>query len=909
MPRNKNIVFLSDRLADKTSDAGLFVPNGRLDRHWVKVNLDPETIGVRDIRKATYLHFPKSAIEYFQLRSIEFGNWMSEYDRQANLYGAMQSLVDLAKIFSVEDEQVGMNGFLSIALGARGKGGLAKAHYEPNPYAIINMTKTKGKDSFAHEYGHALDNLVAYFSGNNQWVSGGYTTRKNTDEKLAAKRDFIGLFERFFNALYFDPDGAKTDFCIALNSADTEYYESRIEVWARTFETWVSYQFEKKKIFNEYCAKSLKKISYYRKKKPFLYPSEILIERVDPLIREILQKAFALFAKESAKYDPKQKKSQKKNYSEEKISPKKNISREIKIFTQDGEIPARYEIVELETLIPSHNPFTFAPNKNYPLRCQQRDYTQDITEQHKVEQGAKHFKPEFVITESPTATDGAPIVTGEGIVLGGNGRSMMLFYLQKKEKYSLYKDYLRDNAERFGFSAGEIENFAFPVLVRVVNVDLERCAYYSNVLNKSLTQAIDSTTEAVSLARQLTPEILEDIAELFESADVETTAQFFDNSRAARGLVGILRRAKIITDKNANTFLDKQGEITSQGRDKIEEILLASVLEESATIKSAKNYSLLILKNLPLFIRIKKLGGWNIVPKIRKAIELEAERRTSGEKKNIFVKQSTFDRPDGITDSQLLAIWDALDAGPVKFSHFIKKYTQVAENESQDTENAFGIQLTPEELLHKIQSTAGLSDEIPDDEPKELPPKILSLTPRFEKFLGPEVSQPYSVFSWGQKFNGKSTFTLQWCEEMAVFGKVLFNSVEEAPDSATFKSRVEKTGVSMNNIEVVSIRDFEEYKRKILELRPVFIATDSIATLAYYTPEKELLKFFLDNRKKYSFLFVGRSDKEGEFAAGKSAWAFECDIEIVVENGIATTLKNRFYPDPRQVRKKKFKVF
>lgn len=47
---------------------------------------------------------------------------------------------------------------LAIAFGSRGKGN-ALAHYEPSR-AVINLTKMKGAGSLAHEFGHALDDML-----------------------------------------------------------------------------------------------------------------------------------------------------------------------------------------------------------------------------------------------------------------------------------------------------------------------------------------------------------------------------------------------------------------------------------------------------------------------------------------------------------------------------------------------------------------------------------------------------------------------------------------------------------------------------------------------------------------------------------------------------------------------------
>lgn len=102
----------------------------------------------------------------------EFGNWMSEKDRQASLNFGYDALMDLADALEIEPEDISLGGELSIAFGSRGRAG-AFAHYEPL-YQVINLTKMKGAGSLAHEWGHALDNILSKkfnSSGIDTWLT------------------------------------------------------------------------------------------------------------------------------------------------------------------------------------------------------------------------------------------------------------------------------------------------------------------------------------------------------------------------------------------------------------------------------------------------------------------------------------------------------------------------------------------------------------------------------------------------------------------------------------------------------------------------------------------------------------------------------------------------------------------
>jgi hypothetical protein len=97
-------------------------------------------------------------LDTFGFKGGEFGNWMSQKDRQASLDFGFEALKDLADALQISDMDVSYNGALSIAFGARGSGN-AVAHYEPLRN-VINLTKMRGAGSLAHEWWHGLDDYM-----------------------------------------------------------------------------------------------------------------------------------------------------------------------------------------------------------------------------------------------------------------------------------------------------------------------------------------------------------------------------------------------------------------------------------------------------------------------------------------------------------------------------------------------------------------------------------------------------------------------------------------------------------------------------------------------------------------------------------------------------------------------------
>ncbi|WP_271729386.1 LPD1 domain-containing protein [Aquimarina algiphila] len=272
----------------KIEDAGAIVRGGGIDRHWQTITPEKKFLAMfGKKRQDAWLFDSNTALAHFNLRSIEFGNWMTQQDRANFLYAATLSLHHLAKVLNIKDDDIGMGGRLSLALGARGHG-QAKAHYEPTPYGVINLTKTQGFGSLAHEYAHALDNVISFLArGKETYVSGGRETRKGYNPTLAKKGNFFEQqFEEFFNLLYFNKKGEETQFSRDISNFNKgDYYERRNEVFARSFEVYIFNLLNDTKIKNTFLVDS----NY----KAVVYPNPTLSALVKPIIARIVSKSFS----------------------------------------------------------------------------------------------------------------------------------------------------------------------------------------------------------------------------------------------------------------------------------------------------------------------------------------------------------------------------------------------------------------------------------------------------------------------------------------------------------------------------------------------------------------------------------------------------------------------------------------
>ena len=103
----------------------------------------------------------------FGFKGVNFGTWMkgdtNQAERQLHLNHAYDSFMDLADILGVPHKAMSLNGMLGVAVGAQGSGKYA-AHFVPG-LNEINLTRTSGAGSLAHEFGHALDHYFANQGG------------------------------------------------------------------------------------------------------------------------------------------------------------------------------------------------------------------------------------------------------------------------------------------------------------------------------------------------------------------------------------------------------------------------------------------------------------------------------------------------------------------------------------------------------------------------------------------------------------------------------------------------------------------------------------------------------------------------------------------------------------------------
>lgn len=188
---------------------------------------------------------PNQFTETFGFRGTQFGNWVKNDERQESLNDAYDALMDLATALNVSPRALSLGGQLGMAFGARGSGD-ASAHYEPGQ-VVINLTKTKGAGSLAHEWWHALDSYFARTRGEKD----GFLTQKPRQgvivkndngkrEVVPDERVRLEIHEAFKAVVEAIRNSGMTKRGLELDKTRSKlYWSDIIEMSARSFENFI----------------------------------------------------------------------------------------------------------------------------------------------------------------------------------------------------------------------------------------------------------------------------------------------------------------------------------------------------------------------------------------------------------------------------------------------------------------------------------------------------------------------------------------------------------------------------------------------------------------------------------------------------------------------------------------------
>ncbi len=174
-----------------------------------------------------------------------------------------------------------------------------------------------------------------------------------------------------------------------------------------------------------------------------------------------------------------------------------------KAYTPEGkEVQAQWDVVDASELVTS-NTDSFTINPNFPASRQPRDRTR-ASAQQQVNEIASKLQPNL-LGESPDVSTGAPFIgASDNVVDSGNGRSMAIrrVYQEGGEKAGEYRQFVNEQAAKFGLDTDAVNMMQSPVLVRRNTSDMDRDEF-ARAANKPTAARMSSTEQAASDAKNL----------------------------------------------------------------------------------------------------------------------------------------------------------------------------------------------------------------------------------------------------------------------------------------------------------------------------------------------------------------------------------------------------------------------
>lgn len=371
----------------------------------------------------------------------------------------------------------------------------------------------------------------------------------------------------------------------------------------------------------------------------------------------------------------------------------------------DGEtkIKGHYEIVPAESLTPSHDVNNgYKKSEGFPTDAEgrtvnDRDYEHDKAAQQNTDQIARKY--------NGMAIEQVPVVSDEGIVYDGNGRTMAGQKAAKDGTDGEYINDLLENAENFGFTREQIEQSGIehPRLVLVTDERLPYDTVTFSKFNRNEKKTQSNTEQAVAKAKTLTSdEVGAIVAEIEGNGSLDA---FFNNSKAINDLVKTLVDKGIIGQNEVAQMMDSPERLSAQGREYVKNLLLGSIFKPE-TIRmlgidsTVKNKAINAIRSV---MDNMKLGEFSLRDEIDQAIQLLYEARQGGNKVDTLLRTPDMFGEDAAkrysSISQMMAL--ALEGKVSDFRDLLDEYNRIAKARNTGEGNMFEAAPTKEELINE----------------------------------------------------------------------------------------------------------------------------------------------------------------------------------------------------------------
>lgn len=356
--------------------------------------------------------------------------------------------------------------------------------------------------------------------------------------------------------------------------------------------------------------------------------------------------------------------------------------------------PVTYEIVEIDDVTPSHDPkagFKQRPGGDKNERPY-HDPVEGKDLRDRVTRNAENLKPGFLVTDTPVATDGPPIVNEKGQVLGGNARTMAmeLAYSRGGAQAERLRAALTEAAQSFGIDPAQVQSMKRPVLVRrIADADAGAPGEMSRILNEAFTAPRTLTADAISRGSKIDERAAQAVAQAIGEG---TLAEALAEKGTRDAILQALVEAEALTEADvAKLFRGQDKKLTEAAKETISSTLLGAVVSDVRVLSSMPpSVRQSIMRSLPSLVRAKV--AWPEFGAIMEhAVEAIAEARKVGLSVAELFKQASIEDQPWRSDKRAMALAERLESDTqIEFGRRMRSLAESIYEAATGQGNLFG---------------------------------------------------------------------------------------------------------------------------------------------------------------------------------------------------------------------------
>lgn len=378
-------------------------------------------------------------------------------------------------------------------------------------------------------------------------------------------------------------------------------------------------------------------------------------------------------------------------------------------------VAGRYYLAPSGACTPSHNSLGgFTMSEGFPTdqngnSVNDRDYQRD--------QDAQQITRNIAAGYDSRAIQSPVVVSPDGVVLSGNGRTMAGEIAAYDGTDGAYIDYLTQYGAQYGFNSDQVGRYTHPRLLFVLDEVLPYTAATFARFNAQEMKTQSKTEQAIKFGKLVTDDCFNRIIATINA--FETLSDFYQCTEAATRAINELQTAGVIGGMQYAEMFDGDT-ISSTGKELLENVLIGKAFagdpDAARKITSYKNVRRSVIIALAEVSNNLVLGdGYSLAGELSQAIALCYQARKEGDYKDgervsAFARQMNLFDGGTVADYQneiVLVMADVLnDSRTAQLKKLLAVYNHQAKDAADGQMDMFAVGgiKTKGEILDEVRT-------------------------------------------------------------------------------------------------------------------------------------------------------------------------------------------------------------